>query len=250
MPSQQQEPPCPQCGAAMSFRLGEFECESCGYIEPVVKPQEQRGTGPGFRREQWGGGTAFPSSHGGGNYSLPGQYQGTPAAPPPPPPGSTFYGQNNIYGSPYESAPPPNTGSLDIEKKIYFGLQVASNLFLAVMLIIGAGFASSAAGMRELAELDVPPGVIPGIVVIVVIAQFLGLALSWFVLFSDQTWIKWTCGGCTALSLLFVLIGMFAPVASAIEGGSNIFSGIIQLALSGWFLSILWRDIQRLQDYG
>ena len=154
MTASQQDKPCPQCGAAMSFRLGEFECASCGHTESAEQPREERGSGPGFRKEQWGGGSSSSSAGSHGNYSLPEQYQGSPVAPPPPPPGSAFYGHQQAYGSPYESAPPPSSGSLDLEKKIYFGLQVASTL-IAILVLLAAGPVLQSMGS---ASGGAPPG--------------------------------------------------------------------------------------------
>ena len=48
--------PCPECGAAMSLRLGMYECPGCGHEEEPAAPEperepERRPHGPGFRRE-------------------------------------------------------------------------------------------------------------------------------------------------------------------------------------------------------
>jgi hypothetical protein len=41
---------------------------------------------------------------------------------------------------------------------------------------------------------------------------------------------------------------LFIPTAATMAGGQNPVSMILQLGMSGWYISILWRDIQRLQS--
>jgi hypothetical protein len=78
------------------------------------------------------------------------------------------------------------------------------------------------------------------------------LGIYWFVLFSDQVWAKYCCGGCVVVGMLLSLPGVFVaapPTAYGMPGtgGFQIISGVVGLIMNLWLLSILWRDVQRLQ---
>jgi hypothetical protein len=229
----------------MMFRLGEYECAQCGYRQSAGGSKEERASsGPGFRQEQqWGGGQSSSGAKRGG-YSLPGRYQGVPVAPPPPPPGSQIYGQQDIYGSPYEPAPERINDSLDIEKKIYFGLQALVGIAMLLVLIFAGGVLSAMGSLGSGSDASLVMG---GAVVGGFIGMAIALAILWFVLFGNQVWAKWCCGGCTGLSFVFTVIGFMLPAATMMKGQQEMVSSILQFGISCWFLSILWRDIQRSQ---
>ncbi len=106
--------PCPNCGTQMTFRLGEFECQACGHIEPAKPPEAKpQASGPGFAGQQ--------------------KYGGQPSQAPPPTQFSVLRSAGRTE--------PSDTGRLGREKTlfltIYFVFQLASS-FLFVSQYEGA----------------------------------------------------------------------------------------------------------------
>ena len=86
----------------------------------------------------------------------------------------------------------------------------------------------------------------------VIIGGLIALGIYWFVLFSELVWAKWCCAGCIALSMLLSLPGIFMAAPATGYGmpgadGFQIISGVVGLIMNLWLLSMLWRDVQRLQ---
>jgi len=163
----------------------------------------------------------------------------TPGAAPQLPAGAAY--------SVYEPGPAPRSDSLELEKKIYLGISVG----IAVLGFIGTLIPDPTFGATSFAEVG-------GYLLQVGI----NLLLIWFVLFTDALWAKWCCGGCTAVALGIALIGTLT-MGTAISrlmveqgftaGETSVVTGVIWLVViiwslwHGWLLSIIWRDIQRLQ---
>lgn len=93
----------------------------------------------------------------------------------------------------------------------------------------------------------------------------LTLALNWLVLFGTIIWLKWTCAGCITVQViggvigLLALLGLMAGSMGGASATNPALTGFVSsfiiaiyagaLAINCWFVSILWRDIQRLQGY-
>ena len=79
-----------------------------------------------------------------------------------------------------------------------------------------------------------------------------GLGLLWLTLFGRELWLKWTCLGCTGLGALLMGGSLLAGgVAGSMFGEAySSASSFVQLLINLWFLSILWRDIQQLNNGG
>jgi hypothetical protein len=242
---------CPQCGSTMQFRLGEQECPSCGHVEtappaPAVVEQE--------KPQDWGGIKRA-------------KLLNVPPTTAPPPSSvlnrdpSELYGQGGSYGGSLygaaDSPAPAENSSLQMEKHIYFGLQVAGSLLTIIALIAAGSMLSALDGMPDRGALGFASGGV--FIASTIIGSLIGVLLMWFVLYGTVIWVKWTCLGCVGLSTIFALIGFFMPTAdlsiydqlgSAMGLGFTTFGilvRIFQLAFLGWFISILYRDIMRLQ---
>jgi hypothetical protein len=244
----------------MSFRLGEYECASCGQRLAAVPPEEsrqptfgqsssgQRSAAPG--RFQNSSGTVLgrdASTYGGGGWT-PGQ------APPPPAPGSAYslggVPPSTLYGTGREDSS-PGSSSLAIEKHIYFGIQVVSTLLsLFVMPSMMEQMLSAAGGPAM-------PGVATAGIASGIIGSIIGLGLIAFVLYGEQIWAKWCCGVVMVLGLLggignlLVMMGnenlSFTMFSSGISGGMLFLVFLPGLLMNLWLLWILWRDIQEQQ---
>jgi len=225
----EQHKACPQCGSEMSFRLGVYECPRCGHEEEdkVLAAPAAEAHGPGFRREQW--------------------QRSAPPAPGqvPPPPTGTIYTPGaapppGLYQEPASSYEP--YPSLHIEKTIYFSLTVIGWVVLLFVMIAASSAISSMPS----------PGFSMGPVIFgIILGGLISVGVMWFVLFGDQIWAKYCCGGCVMLSMVTSLPGMFAATPSEFDvpglaGFKLLYFGLV-LASDLWFLWILWRDVQRLQ---
>jgi hypothetical protein len=279
--------PCPKCGGTMDYRLGEYQCRSCDYIETAAQQKEERDTPGGQRRESWqsGIGSTLPPSRSGytGKLLTPptatgGQTGASPSAygdfeaPPPPPPAGTVYGQATWEGGAgYGGAGAAISDTLATEKQIYFiiyaALQGLAIVFLLLLLTVGrkALEAALAAGtppsgnavnMAQMMEM------LPMIIVFYIIVILIAVGLTWWVLYGMEIWPKWCCMGCSVLILLMSvaqLISVFAPSALMMAAGpAGLLGGgvmafavitvIIQVGWQVWFMSILYRDIQQRQN--
>lgn len=215
----------------MNMRLGSYECVNCGHEEepppPEPEPQQDR-HGPGFRRETW----QQPAA------SQPGQ------VPPPPAPGTVF--------TPGAAPAPGLYGGLDTNYEAHPGLQTEKVIFMAIQAV---GWLVLCIALGALMSYDMPvevSGMMGPMLAGFIIGGLIALGLYWFVLFSDQVWAKYCCGGCIAVSLLLSLPGMFLAAPATSYGmpgasGYQIITGVVGLIMNLWLLSILWRDVQRLQ---
>lgn len=240
---------CQRCGTRMAYRLGEFECPQCGFVlseqvqaKAVAEPAMDFG---GVKRAR----LLIPPA--------------APGAKPPVLPEPRLYndptGYNtSAYGpgpmashSLYTAEPLPRD-SLWMEKAIYFWLQVAGYVLMLLLLI----FASTLVANMNLPGQDLSPGAS--------VAWFLfgggvNIVLLWVVFFGDQMWAKWCCAGCTGIAViggviqLFMVIGGSAVIfessaPSGFEIGFVAMYVLVSVAMQAWLLSIVWRDIQRLQS--
>ena len=218
---------CPKCSTSMDFRLGEFDCPSCGYKEPADKKAQQEQpaqSGPGFK-QQW---------------TQPGRSSPGTSPPPPPAPGTMYQPGQQLTDTPY--GPPAFESdrfkSLHTEKNVCFGLIVASSFFH----IIGALFALG----------NEPLGGIFGLFIIL-----FSLFLWWFVLYGTAVWSKYCC----LIILVFGLVSNLIGGAYIFMSGDMLASGllppgiavmmtimfVVSVAVSAWVMSIIYRDIQQLQ---
>lgn len=219
---------CPKCGTQMNFRLGEYECPQCGHYEAQIKEAQQRDetSGPGFKQPWQPGGTrpgaVVPPPPASGTIFQPGQQIRTG------PGGSTVIG-----GAPQFELYP----SLNMEMGIYFGLHVAVTV---AIIIVAFAFGGMFAGLSSSFNMSAIHALL-GFLVLVFLVR---LSVIWFVLYGSVIWVKWCCGGCT-------LIGILGAIPSILAVGTTAHDsplvGLADVALSIWFLTIVYRDIQRRQ---
>ena len=174
---------CPKCDTLMDYRLGEYECPSCGHTEGSAQSvggvQSGRGlSGPGFQQ------------------------------PPPPPPGGNVPGmpgsRMGYQGSPLE----PGYGgggagagfdSLESEKNLYIYIRVGLwALLLIAMIVISATGAGMMAGTGV-------GGMMWAAVLVILLYALVDIGLLFFILKSDQTWAKYCCMGCMGLRLIGII---------------------------------------------
>jgi hypothetical protein len=225
---------CPQCGTSMDFRLGVYECPQCGHEEEDKAQPEATAaatSGPGFRKEAW----RRPESASQPGQVPPPQSIGTiytPGAAPPP----------GLYSEPSRSREP--NSSLHTEKVVYFSLQAIG----FVLLYILVAFALTMLGPVPDVDFNLGLGIFFSI-----ITNLIYMGLLWFVLFGDQVWAKYCCGGCVLLSLLISVPGMFVSAPTGYNApGMGVFQIVyilLLIAFNLWFLSILYRDVQQLKGY-
>jgi hypothetical protein len=255
---------CPQCGAPTLIRLGENQCTKCSFSQPAgAGDADLRGPGSGSTAgRQPGSGPGLPGSakvHSAGQ--LPGMttkqpLQGQPVvvesvswqAPPPqaaPQQSTSQYMPGGVAPADMYSFLPgerrSGSAGLEIEKKIFFGLQAVSMLIIFFAFLLGGQMFMTEAGLYTVSMLTL------GVIIVITFALILGL--YYWVLFGSEVWAKWTCMGCVGLSAVSALSGIFfaAGVSTLPGAGGNAFTGIINLLITGWFISILWRDVQEIQ---
>jgi hypothetical protein len=153
----------------------------------------------------------------------------------------------------YAPDSPASGGSLELEKKIYFGIHCLWSLV------------SASTGAMAMHWAEVNHGYLPrGMTWIgpsFIIAAVVGLAILYWVLFGPELWSKWACAGCTTLGLLISLGNIFGPntmiglrMFPQLQGFDDhalhsfvLVTGIMQLLWTSYFISILSRDALRKQ---
>jgi len=78
----------------------------------------------------------------------------------------------------------------------------------------------------------------------------LGMILLAYALNQDTPWLKWSCLGCNTLALLLGVIGLIVFAAGGVpeQPAYLHWFDLLEFPLSIWLISILWRDIQELQQ--
>lgn len=201
---------CPQCDSMMDYRLGEYECPSCGHREPaqaVAPKQDARGpSGPGLLRI------------------------------PPPPPGTVVPGMPGSYG--YQAQQEEAGGrirdaGLEAEKKY-----ILVYLFCYYLLI---GIWGANAPMNYMFDGA-------AFFFVMLFSALAGCGVLYFTLHSDQSWVKYSCMGCVGLGAISNLITLIVPTASstamALPPALQLVSALLGLIYAGWLLFILYRDVQ------
>lgn len=230
----------------MSYRLGEYECPSCGHRQAAPPPPEppvsskaasppdsprspaalklQNSSGPLLHRDE--------NTYGGG---------WTPAAAPPPPEPERVF---NLGGDPPEKFFESDRHGmvkhtqLPMEKNVLFWLNA-----LWTMGGMISGFSSG-----------------PGQALSSIIWGSLALFALWMVLHSEEVWPKWACAGCVVLSwvsLLGILFGSQVGFWSTLQqrlpyAGVPAWLSYMALSLHVlgdlWLLTILARDIRAYNE--
>jgi hypothetical protein len=225
---------CPECGGTMAVRLGEFQCQQCGQTLPLTQPEEPAARG-GYGSPSYGSGAGLQTRGEAGLKTRPtndpgAQYRSAPAPPPAAPPAYAASGAAGMYSPDARSS----GGSLEVEKKVFLGLQV-----LWILVQVVGGFMADP---------------MTGVLTLVIGAVILGL--YYWVFMGEELWAKWACTGCLGLGAISTLVTMFSgagymkllpQLQGVSESAINSFLlvvGIIQLLWTGWIISILWRDIQ------
>jgi len=262
--------PCPKCGGTMSLRLGEFQCGSCEHTEPAGPPPQEERQGGGRQPSQWEsrasrGVRRASSTPPASSPWEHGPIQPPPVPPQPPPPGQLPLGQYGYssweagYHDLYEgSAQPRRVGGLHTEKVVCFGIMAGLYALGIILLLVMIGwFYSMFQGELGAGEVAIG-GLLWGSVLIAVIGAVVWLWLIWFALFGTQTTVKWGCMAWTALGSLGsiwtvlspgpIMAGeAFGPEADVARGFAVVFA-LLNLAFSCWFISILYRDAQQMQQ--
>ncbi len=248
---------CPACGGTMLYRLGEFQCQQCPNTVAAApeEPKGPAGRGPTFTAPPpitgYGSSGYQPGSYGGGP-----QHSGSAApklaenksqwdpgaqyrnVPPPPPAGSFGIGGTPPEGM-YASDPREHGRAQDPlhnEKLLFLGI------YVVVQAVMGYTQMDSlhTPGAETLQMMGPVVQVISLLIGAIIVGAVLALAL-----FTDQGWVKWTClscNGCGVLSIVFALL--FAAQVLAEQGASPL-SAMINVALYGWLIALLWRDLQQ-----
>ncbi len=271
---------CSKCGEKMHYRLGEFQCGSCDHTEPAAPQKEERSSGAAPRREGWQpSGSSTSSSHSsytgklltpppdpGSQSAPPGIYSGGYQAAPPPPPPGTVYGQAAWERSEAGAGAAGAQSSLQQEKAIFMWVLGVLSI-LNILVSIASASLQSVLGPGILSQGT--PGAYPpdaagdpaGSVIFVIAQIIVSMLLAGVALYGQTIWLKWSCIGCQSIGLLFIIIGGIAMLAmlgtltaatSQVPGGGILltFIGvllILQIGLQGWFISLIYRDIQERQ---
>jgi hypothetical protein len=215
---------CPQCNTVMSYRLGEYECPSCGHSE-IAAPQKQE------------------ADYGRPSDSVNRARLITPPGAPPPPSGGY-----NLGGQPPADMYSPETrrasgGTLLMEKNIYMGIQAVATILILVLLLIASAAMGDMGGGGAVAAMGFSG----------FIGAAIGLGLLYWVLYGDTVWLKWACLGCQSIGLVIAFVGLFANNAaiSATPGlrGFQLAYNLLQFGFALWFASIVYRDIQQHEGY-
>jgi hypothetical protein len=84
-----------------------------------------------------------------------------------------------------------------------------------------------------------------------VIGAFIGVGIVALALMLSEVWLKWTCAACSGCGFISAILGLFmllGGVASEFAPGGitpNPVTGVLNLAMIGWLIFILWRDIKQ-----
>jgi hypothetical protein len=224
---------CSACGTPMEFRLGQFECPNCGRTEAAAPAADgvnrgQSASGPGA----WDPGAQYRAQQ-----PPPGM------APPPPPAGYSPSGYAPPGG--YGGGPGAGRDPLRTVKFIYLGVLLVWNICVAVFLpairkMMLASLPPPTAGGPDLTTM------MSGMMGMAAVMGFIGTGVQALVLFLREVWLKWTCLGCNGCALLLALVGAFGSLAAA--GHGHPLFNILGVVLGGWFVFILYRDIQNVQS--
>ncbi len=209
---------CPKCDTLMDYRLGEYECPSCGHTESGAQavsgvPSGRSTSGPGL------------------------------IAPPPPPPGAPAPGMPGSYfgGQTSNTFDPFGGGgagfsSLESEKNLFIYI----NAGIYGLICLGCLFAVFAVGPEMLIAL-----------VAVLVGAAIQIGILIFILKSDQMWAKYCCMGCMGLRLIGVLFTLLAPqaalAATEVPSALEVVLQSVTILFDIWFFTILWRDVANPQ---
>ena len=203
---------CPDCHTPMDYRLGMFECPSCGRVEEAAAQEEEQPAGRKF--------TGVP----------------TPSAPERARASFQDLQSYSLYGVSEPIVRKKETTPLDREKGVFFGLMVTFDLIIAGWLL-----------MSDL--IPVYYHILVNIALaLVLIAVKLGL-LYW-VMFNDVFWAKVSMMGLTALAIAGCVVLVIwsphrYPGMDPLTHGMILAIYCIQGFWFAWFLLILYRDAVR-----
>ena len=228
---------CPRCGGAMSFRLGEYQCNSCDYREPPApsKPESTRRESVS-RRTPWlptigsnlpSGrqytGDLQPAKPSPREAAPPSAYGGMderPAQQPPPPRGFAAPSWEAVPFTPTRVRTVVRSKTLQIEKHVCYGLCVL-NVVLALAAIgflmkllsnpafgpalqraLGEAGASAPGGVAAPLTGGDLQEVMGAAMVFCVVVGLVGVLLNWWAFYGTTIWAKWCCMSCLCLAIL------------------------------------------------
>ncbi|MEZ5339019.1 MAG: hypothetical protein R3F46_12270 [bacterium] len=202
---------CPKCDTLMEYRLGEYECPGCGHTE--------------------GSAQSVSGVHSGRGLSGPGFQE------PVYPPGQTPPASQGGYRGYPEEAPRHGliSDGLSQEKWFIIGFYIFQYLLMGAM---------AASGPRA-ADFGGAGVIFTSMLVI----SLIGAGILFFVLHSNQSWLKFCCMGCVGIGLISQIFTLFAPGAMRSSGmlspTMELISTVLGLIYAGWLVSILYRDTQQ-----
>ena len=209
---------CPRCNAEMVYRLGEYACSRCQYVDAPVEqaPVEIEHPADSVKRARLlappGGAQAAASTSLGG-------------IPP-----SEFYTGPALQES---------GDKLKLEKIIYF---------TSMTLLSGLGIAATSMGSSAVAML---PGseIVASSIGSTIVVTVMSLAFQALALFTNVVWLKWTLFILSIIGLILCGIGvvgsfMLGPRILAAGVGLVRLSAIASMCIAFWCMSLIYRDIQ------
>ena len=244
-----QQKHCPRCGSAMAFRLGTYDCPQCEFSEPAAAEPLQ---------------SAPPQDYGGVRRA---RLLVPPESAVQPDPASTLQ-QAATHGAGFfqRGVVPPSglhgyvepelfrqrtvNEALDVEKHVYYSITVISVVGSALfqMLMLSAIPPLPYGSPRSLLHLAL------------LLAAALVLGLYWIVIYSSWIFAKWGCIGLTGLFMLVTVIAGLAFMLNSewwellvfntagLGAAYIVISFLLQLGWNAWLISILYRDIQRIEQ--
>jgi hypothetical protein len=223
----------------MEYRLGQYECGKCGRVKlaptkavEMSSPVNPVGGGRHDPGAQYRQAPLAADGHGPGGPSRVGASVGSGQGYPPQPDRVRLGSRG---ADPFSDSGHGVSDTLRSEKNIYLGLQVGGLLLILIGLWTGADLAQQLGAEAT--------GNLAGLTAGLVIGGVLGVGLIAYALYSEDVSPKWACFGCNGFGLLTTVGAM---LFGEYQYGSPLV-GLAQVAISLWFLSILFRDIQNIQ---
>jgi len=234
---------CPECKTPMSLRLGIYECPGCGHTQAAAAKQTRQPRSAGFagRREPW-------QSDRDEGYTVlrqkPGQFGGSLGHAERQSSVPLMVGKRGVHAEEDNS----KARSLGFEKLMFFLIWIFASLgggYYLFDLLNTTNF------MTDLKTHEC--------IYISIFVVFVLIGVMWFTLYYDECWVKWGMIVLSALILLIVAVFWFLVLTSSANLGrinfnaggvglaGAVLSVLLQLAWAGWLISILYRDIQRIQ---
>jgi hypothetical protein len=202
---------CPQCGGAMAYRLGEYQCGQCDHVEPAVSPGPSLPAAAEWRKPPQDTRSA-DAGFAAGSFS------------------QRDYSRPSAPGAKFDPAPTLNT-----EKMIFFGVFLAQSV---LSIAVAGAFVSADPSVTV-----TRPGWLA-------LEELVSLGLLVVVLYVPFVPLKWCCASYSCAMVVLVLAGLFLGELTFPPLGLDyllLLVGVLKTGVYSWFASILYRDIQKLK---